>query len=843
MAFADQVRQMFFDNGALTPAASEARYGTPTPTGVGLASEIQYAMFGESARWGSIPASVQGPFPNTQAAWAATANWIDGTYLPQRTGIVLSQLQAAGLYPTTSAAEYYVNGTVQYGGEFTPGASLTFGALGGGSWPVGTVIYYTTDGTDPRLLGGGINPASDVDVYSGPITMSQGMVLKARAYFNGTWSALSNATFYPILTGLRVTEVNYDPMPATPAEIAAGYTIVDTTDPNKDFQFIEIENTNAAGTAAMPLAGLELDGGVTYTVPSDSTQIIAPGSYMVFVADEAAFTIRYGAELEAQFGANWQSEIVIGQFDHHLSDSSDEIELDSPNGTIEDFTYDGQWYSQCHASQPSLTLTGITASGTTATATCSASDGLSTGEEVEILGGHAGTVRRDIHRHRHQQYAIYVHHDKRRGPTPRARSSAVPFLDDGYALVAVSPAQRASVWSAAGTASVWSTSAAWEASSVPGGTPGFADPYSIPLPGVIEIDEVLANPTTANGDMIKLYNASAAAINVGGWWLSNNPADLTEYQIAAGTSIAAGGYLVLTDAKNYGAASGDPGVMVPFALSPDGFTVCLSSNAGGAAGGYQVQQTYGATLPGISAGLVTTSTGAQDFVILSAPAFGQPTGGVYPGAANSLAFVSPIVMTELQYDPSDPTPAETAAGFTDGDDFEYLELYNRSNTTQTLSNYYMGNGVGFTFGWVPDGTANESETLESGATATWTTSALAAGTYTVYADYDLTDPNGNTRNVDSGAQYTITYPGGSIKVTADQSTAVNGALSLGPITTTGPGQVTVQLTRQSTTAPSQWTLANQVEFVGTGIDLKVGNPTLTSFATTSGLTTLAPGPT
>ena len=202
--------------------------------------------------------------------------------------------------------------------------------------------------------------------------------------------------------------------------------------------------------------------------------------------------------------------------------------------------------------------------------------------------------------------------------------------------------------------------------------------------------------------------------------------------------------------------------------------------------------------PGISVGLVTTSTGGSDFVLLSTPSFGQAASGVYPGAANSLAYVSPIVMSELQYDPAQPTAAETAAGYTDGDDFEFLELYNRSNTTQTLSNYYMGQGVGFSFGWVPDGTANESETLESGATATWTTTALAAGSYTVYADYSLTDPNGNPRAVDSAAQYLITYPGGSTTVIADQSTAVNGQLDLGPITTTAAGQVQVQLMRQST---------------------------------------------
>ncbi|MGA2035594.1 MAG: PA14 domain-containing protein, partial [Thermoguttaceae bacterium] len=72
-------------------------------------------------------------------------------------------------------------------------------------------------------------------------------------------------------------------------------------------------------------------------------------------------------------------------------------------------------------------------------------------------------------------------------------------------------------------------------------------------------------------------------------------------------------------------------------------------------------------------------------------------------------------------------------------------------------------------------------------------------------------------------------------------TAVSGQLNLGTITVSGPGQVTVQLMRQSTAAPGEWTLASQVEFVKTGVDLKVGGPALTSFATTSGITTLAPG--
>ena len=108
MAFADQVRQFMFNNGVMTPAASIARYEVQINT-------ISQAMIAESARWGDISTS-PGPIPNTQAAWLNEANYILDTYLPERTGIVISQLQAAGLYPDVDAPEYYVNGVDEYGG-------------------------------------------------------------------------------------------------------------------------------------------------------------------------------------------------------------------------------------------------------------------------------------------------------------------------------------------------------------------------------------------------------------------------------------------------------------------------------------------------------------------------------------------------------------------------------------------------------------------------------------------------------------------------------------------------------------------------------------------------------
>ena len=114
------------------------------------------------------------------------------------------------------------------------------------------------------------------------------------------------------------------------------------------------------------------------------------------------------------------------------------------------------------------------------------------------------------------------------------------------------------------------------------------------------------------------------------------------------------------------------------------------------------------------------------------------------------------------YHPLDPTPAEIAAGITNDDDFEFLEIHNASTTqTYALSDFYVGNGIGFTFGWYDaDSAAVESWTLEAGATATWD-ATLPAGleTYEVFARWDLLDALGDERELDGRARYLITAIG------------------------------------------------------------------------------------
>ena len=219
--------------------------------------------------------------------------------------------------------------------------------------PAGAVIYYTLDGTDPRLLGGALNTASDVFQYAGSLTLTQGEEVRARVYSGGTWSAISEADFVPNLSSLRVTEVMYDPAPATAAEIAAGYVVSDTSDPNKDFQFIEIENT---GTQTLPLGGLQISGGIDFTFPQYEGNVstnplltLAPNSYVVAVADPSAFSdpLRRGAaspirQQLAEPGRRRPVQPTITS-----SNSSDEIELSSSNGgVIQDFTYQSSWYPQ-----------------------------------------------------------------------------------------------------------------------------------------------------------------------------------------------------------------------------------------------------------------------------------------------------------------------------------------------------------------------------------------------------------------------------------------------------------------------------------------------------------------
>ena len=146
---ADRIYRQFFNDGALTTGRTTRRY-------LDLADQIYGAIVGESARWGDNLRPSQPYTRNVE--WIAEVNRLEDEYFATRTDTVLNQLRQAGLYPSIEAPEFSINGQSQNGGSVQSGASLTMINPSG----VGR-IYYTLDGSDPRLSAssspnGGGNP-------------------------------------------------------------------------------------------------------------------------------------------------------------------------------------------------------------------------------------------------------------------------------------------------------------------------------------------------------------------------------------------------------------------------------------------------------------------------------------------------------------------------------------------------------------------------------------------------------------------------------------------------------------------------------------------------------------
>ena len=144
MEFADRVQRHLFGDGALTPASLAARYRE-------LADRVEPAIIAETARWGDDQFSP----PQDLSDWQRERDWILGTYLPQRTGIVLSQLRSAGLYPQTDAPVLNPRG-----GPVSPLAPVLLSTTA-------PEILYTTNGVDPRLPGGEVHPDAIRVVFNG----------------------------------------------------------------------------------------------------------------------------------------------------------------------------------------------------------------------------------------------------------------------------------------------------------------------------------------------------------------------------------------------------------------------------------------------------------------------------------------------------------------------------------------------------------------------------------------------------------------------------------------------------------------------------------------------------
>jgi len=674
MLFADHVHEHFFNGGPLSVEGATALYQN-------ILDEIERAVVGEAARWGDTYVAQSPSYQYDWDDWAGQRDWLLNSYFPGRTNTVLAQLRARNLYPDTDAPELRVNGTRRHGGYYEPGDALSLDNPGGSG-----SVYYTLDGTDPRLAGGAVNP--EATVYGGgTITLNENVHVMARVLDGGEWSALCEAEYFvDVSASLRITEIMYNPGEPTPEEIAAGFS------DNERFEYIELTNI---GAETIPLGKVQLTSGVRFTFPRMDLE---PGHYVVVAADAAAFAERYGA------GGGID---VAGEYTGALENRGEGIRLRTPPGDIiHDFKY-SDWYAVTDGEGYSLTI------------------------------------------------------------------------DDPF-----------------GALELWGLESGWRPSESTGGSPGAHDDGL--RPGAIIINEVLAHSDGAPDDWIELHNTTDEPIDVGGWFLSDAADELGKYQIPddapAETTIPAGGYLVLTEDEDFGAA---------FALHEHGDDVYLCDNDDGRPGGYREHVDFGATPNGKTVGLVVKGAGGADFTILAAATM---------GAENAGPLISPLVINEVMYHPADPDPQ----GPYTAEDFEFLELYNHSASAVTLTDFHVGEGIGFSFGWYDaDGDGSELRTLEAGAAARWE-AVLDAGTYEVFARWSLTEPDGTPRRLDSSARYTIPYDGGTAVIDVDQNVNDHpeGWVSLGSYPFAGAASVT--LTRGGQDSPDQWTIADAVRFVKDG---------------------------
>lgn len=326
LRFADRVQALMVNGGPLTEAAAQAAY-------VARLTEIDQAIIGESARWGD---NRDANHPYTRQNWI-DVNLNDTTgdmkavvpdFFPVRTGVVLADFAGAGWLQSLAAPQFN-----HYGGEVAPGFDVEISKPAGS--PAGAEIYYTTDGSDPRLSNNSANPAALH--AAGPITVdiAASMQIKARIKDGSAWSAIIDASFLlPEPFPLRITELHYHP---------ADYPGIDDPD---DLEFIELLNT---GHQSINLAGVQITQ-FTATPYIFGDIELAAGQRIVVARTPSVFQTVYEASINLA---------SVGYGTANLSNGGERVVLLGPLGeTLQDFTYDdaAPWPTSPDGGGPSLEL-------------------------------------------------------------------------------------------------------------------------------------------------------------------------------------------------------------------------------------------------------------------------------------------------------------------------------------------------------------------------------------------------------------------------------------------------------------------------------------------------------
>ena len=176
MMVADRVHRHFDIGGTLTPESVTGLLQQRV-------EKLRLAVIGESARWGDRPSrSGSSSRPRTlHDDWQPEVDRWFNEFIPDRSSVVVDQLWKHGLIPDLEPARLS-----KRGGVVKPAYELVMSAKQGEA-------YYTLDGSDPRLVGGGVSPVAKK--YSSPVRIGKSGIVKVRVSFENEWSALDELPF------------------------------------------------------------------------------------------------------------------------------------------------------------------------------------------------------------------------------------------------------------------------------------------------------------------------------------------------------------------------------------------------------------------------------------------------------------------------------------------------------------------------------------------------------------------------------------------------------------------------------------------------------------------------
>jgi hypothetical protein len=197
----------------------------------------------------------------------------------------------------------------------------------------GSTIYYTRDGSDPRLAGGSVS--AKASIYTGPLILTNNVRIAARAWnsshqnltgpnnppISSSWSGIRAETYVVNPLTLIITEIMYHPPPADSGTNGA-----------EDFEFIELKNV---GNQPVNLVGIRFTNGIDFTfTATNAFTNLGVGQYLVLAANSNVFLSRHPTVTN-----------LAGQYAGRLRNSGERLYLEGAmRETILNFSYQDDWY-------------------------------------------------------------------------------------------------------------------------------------------------------------------------------------------------------------------------------------------------------------------------------------------------------------------------------------------------------------------------------------------------------------------------------------------------------------------------------------------------------------------